>query len=262
MVSTIKKKLWPKLRRRLPALGVLAVTVLLVWLAFGRSFRSLLPLIREGDSDAIVTYLSGEDAVMGMVSVAMLSALQVASVVMPGMAIHIAAGVLYNWWKAFLLCYGGFVSGNMAVFWFVRHLGKKKPYEINLGAIGNRIMDSLKAAPPMFMVGVAFMVPGVPNGIVPYLAAKTGMTQKEYFLSTAAGSWMQILASCMAGSFLIRGNIMFSVIAIFIQWAALAAVIWNREWVMRFFEKSGNADEVFDQKTETADAAFEKNENG
>ena len=228
--------LWPKIRRRLPALGVLLITILLIWGAFGRSFRSLLPLIREGDRDAIVTYLSGEDAVMGMVSVALLSGLQVVSVFMPGMAIHIAAGVLYNWWKAFLLCYGGFVAGNMAVFWFVRHLGKKSPYNINLGTVGNKIMDLLTAAPPMFMVCVAFMIPGVPNGIVPYIAAKSGLTQKQYFVGTAIGSWMQILASCMAGSFLIRGNIMFSVIAICIQWAALAAVIWQRGKLMKWFE--------------------------
>ena len=226
---------WPKLRRRLPALGILFLTVLLIWGAFGRSFRSLLPLIREGDRDAIVTYLSVEDAIEGMVSVALLSALQVASVVMPGMIIHIAAGVLYNWWKAFILCYGGFVGGNVAIFWFARHLGKGSPYNINLGTVGTKILEMLTAAPPMFTVCVAFMIPGVPNGIVPYLAAKSGLTPKQYFIATAVGSWMQILASCMAGSFLIRGNIMFSVIAIFIQWAALAGVLWKREWFMERF---------------------------
>lgn len=229
------KTLWPKVRRRLPALGILLLTVLLIWAAFGKSFRDLLPLIREGDRDAIVTYIAGEDAVMGMVSVALLSAIQVVSVIMPGMAIHIAAGVLYNWWKAFLLCYGGFVGGNMAVFWFVRHLGKKSPYNVSLGGVGAKVMDLLKSAPPMFTVSVAFMIPGVPNGIVPYIAAKSGLTQRQYFIGTAVGSWMQILASCMAGSFLIRGSIMFSVIAICIQWAALAAVIIKRDWLMQWY---------------------------
>ena len=223
---------WPKIRRRLPAMGVLFLTILLIYFAFGRSFRSLLPLIQEGDTDAIVTYLSGEDAIMGMVSVALLSALQVASVFIPGMAIHIAAGVLYNGWKAFFLCYGGFVGGNMAVFYFVRRLGKGSPYNINLGTVGTKIMDLLNAAPPMFMVSTAFMIPGVPNGIVPYVAAKSGLTYRQYFIGTAIGSWMQILASCMAGNFLIRGNIMFSVIAISIQWVALALVIWKRDWIL------------------------------
>lgn len=236
MNMKLVQKWWPRVKRRLPAFGLLLLTILLIYLAFGKSFRSLLPYIREGDRDAIVTYLSGEDAIMGMISVALLSALQVVSVVMPGMAIHIAAGVLYNWWKAFLLCYGGFVGGNMAVFWFVRHLGKKSPYNINLGTVGTKVMDLLTAAPPMFTVIVAFMIPGVPNGIVPYLAAKSGLTQKQYFIGTATGSWMQILASCLAGNFLIRGNIMFSVIAIFVQWAALAAVLWKREILMKKVE--------------------------
>lgn len=238
MIDKIKEFIrvwWPKLRRRLPVLGVLFLTIILIWLAFGRSFRSLLPLIRQGDREAIVTYLSGEDAVMGMVSVAMLSALQVATIVMPGMAIHIAAGVLYNWWKAFLLCYGGFVGGNMAVFWFVRRLGKGSPYNVNLGAVGTKIMDLLTAEPPMFMVCVAFMVPGVPNGIVPYIAAKSGLSKRKYFLATAISSWLQILMSCLAGNFLVRGNIMYSVIAITVQWVVLAIVLWKRAWIMEKF---------------------------
>ena len=229
------KKWWPRIRRRLPALFTLALSVFLIWGAFGKSFRDLLPLVREGDEDAIVTYLSGEDAVMGMVSVVLLSAIQVVSVVIPGMAIHIAAGVLYNWWKAFLLCYGGFVGGNMAVFWFVRHLGKSSPYNVNLGTVGTKIFELLRSAPPMFMVCVAFMIPGVPNGIVPYVAAKSALTQKEYFISTAVGSWMQILAGCIAGNFLIRGNIMYSVLAFCMQWAVLALVLWQREKLMRCF---------------------------
>lgn len=240
MKAFIKK--WKgRIKRRLPALGVLFLTVLLIWLAFGKSFRSLLPLIREGNRDAIVTYLSGEDAVMGMVSVVLLSAIQVVSIIMPCMAIHIAAGVLYNWYKAFFLCFTGFVGGNMAVFWFVRHLGKKTPYNVKLGSVGTKIFEVLSVTPPMFMVSVAFMIPGVPNGIVPYIAAKTRMTQKEYFISTSAGCWMQILASCMAGSFLIRGNIMFSVIAICVQWLILGLVIVQRNWIMDLFRPTAEA---------------------
>ena len=89
----------------------------------------------------------------------------------------------------------------------------------------------------MFTVSVSFMIPGIPNGIVPYLAAKSGLTQKQYFIGVAAGSWMQILASCMAGSFLVRGNIMFSVIAVFVQWMALGFVMWKRGWFMRKIEE-------------------------
>ena len=229
------KKYWPKIRRRLPALGLLIATILLIWGAFGTSFRDLLPLIREGDGDAIVTYLSGEDAVSGMISVMLLSAIQVASIIMPGMAIQIAAGVLYNWWKGFLLCYTGFVAGNMAVFWFVRHLGKSSSYDLDLGKIGTKVLDLLRSEPPMYMVAVAFMVPGIPNGIVPYIAAKTKMDMKMYFIATALGSCLQILLFCVAGDFLIRGNIMVSVLMIILQWVWLALFIWKKDWIQEKF---------------------------
>ena len=34
----IIEKLWPKIRHRLPALGILLLTVLLIWGAFGQPF--------------------------------------------------------------------------------------------------------------------------------------------------------------------------------------------------------------------------------
>ena len=106
--------LWPKIRRRLPALVLLALAFLLIWAAFGESFQKLLPMVRRGDKHGIVTYLSDEDEVGGMICVMILSGVQVASVLLPAIAIHVAAGVLYSWWKAFLLCYTGFLAGTMA----------------------------------------------------------------------------------------------------------------------------------------------------
>ena len=225
---------WEKIRSRLPALIMLLITLFLIWAAFGKSFRSLLPLIRRGDREAIVTYLSGEDEISGMISVLLLSALQLASIIMPGMAIHIAAGALYNWWKAFLLCYTGFIIGNMAVYWFAKNLSKGDPLNLKLGSFGMKVMELLKNTPTMFLVIVVFMIPGIPNGIVPYIAVQRKMKMGRYFIGTAVGSWIQILAACMVGDFLVRGSIMYGVIVFCVQWVVLAAVIWKRDLLMKW----------------------------
>ncbi|MBO5565155.1 MAG: hypothetical protein J5935_06030 [Lachnospiraceae bacterium] len=50
---------------------------------------------------------------------------QVISIVVPGIAVQIAAGIIYAWWKAFFACYIGFVCGHALVFFIVRRIHAK-----------------------------------------------------------------------------------------------------------------------------------------
>ena len=227
--------LWPKIRRRLPALVLLALAFILIWAAFGESFQKLLPMVRRGDKHGIVAYLSDEDEVGGMICVMILSGVQVASVLLPAIAIHVAAGVLYSWWKAFLLCYTGFLAGTMAVFLFVRHMREEgRSIRVNPGNTGRKILEMLSSAPTMLVVIVIYMVPGVPNGIVPYIAVKRNMKPERFFIGTAFGSWLQILCSSVAGNFLIRGSIISGILVIVVQWLVLALMLWKRELLLKW----------------------------
>ena len=232
---TLLRTLWPKIKRRLPALALLAISLILIWAAFGTSFRILLPMVRRGDKHGIVAYLSDEDEVGGMICVMILSGVQVASVLLPAIAIHVAAGVLYSWWKAFLLCYTGFLAGTMAVFLFVRHMREEgRSIRVNPGNTGRKILEMLSSAPTMLVVIVIYMVPGVPNGIVPYIAVKRNMKPERFFIGTAFGSWLQILCSSVAGNFLIRGSIISGILVIVVQWLVLALMLWKRELLLKW----------------------------
>ena len=85
---------WYKLRKKLvPILGVIVVAVL-IWFAFGNKIPGLIPLLKEGDSQKIADYLAQETGIRGVIAVILLQAIQVASIVMPGMAIQVAAAIL------------------------------------------------------------------------------------------------------------------------------------------------------------------------
>ena len=232
---TVIHTFWPKIRRRLPAMALLALMLLLIWTAFGNSFKVLLPMVRRGDKHGIVTYLADEDEIAGMICVMLLSGLQVASIVLPGIAIHVAAGVLYSWWKAFLLCYTGFIIGNMVVFLFARHMREEgRTIQYDPGVTGRRLLEYLRGTPTMLVVIAIYMVPGVPNGIVPYIAAKRKMKPERFFIGTAVGGWLQIMASCVAGNFLIRGSILTGVLVILIQWLVLGLMLWQRDLLLKW----------------------------
>jgi len=91
-------------------------------------------------------------------------------------------------------------------------------------------MEKLNGTKPQFMVVIANMVPAIPNGVIPFIAAKTDITAKEYVTAVAMGSWLQILTSCMAGQFIIQGKWMFTGIAIAFQCLVIVIILLKRDW--------------------------------
>ena len=215
----------------IPILAVIVVAIL-IWIAFGNKIPGLIPLLEEGDGQKIADYLAQETGIKGVIAVILLQAIQVASIVMPGMAIQVAAGLIYGWLEGFFMCYFGFVLSNWLVFLFARRMGSNRLKEVSMGRMSQWLMEVLNGTKPQFMVVIACMVPAVPNGVIPFIAAKTPITTKEYVIAVAMGSWLQILTSCMAGQFIIRGQWMFTGLAIAFQCLVIAVILWKRDWFL------------------------------
>ncbi len=226
-----------KLKEKLVPFLTLVLIAALIWVAFGSKIPGLIPLLREGDGEKIAAYLAQETGIKGMIAVMILQGVQVASVVLPGMAIQVAAGLLYGWPIGTVLCYIGFVVANWLVFAFARRVGSDKLRTVSMGKWSQWFMEKLQSTPPMFMVAIANMVPAIPNGIIPYIAAKTKITTKEYVLSVASVCWIQIMTSCMAGQFIIRGQWLFTAIAIAVQCLVIVLALWQKDWIISTFDK-------------------------
>ena len=223
---------WYKLKEKLiPVLVVIAVAIL-IWFAFGDKIPGLIPLLKEGDSQKIADYLAQETGIKGVIAVILLQAVQIASIVMPGMAIQIAAGLIYGWLEGFLMCYIGFVVSNLLVFLFARKMGSDRIRDVSMGRTAQWLLEKLNGANPKFMVVVANMVPAIPNGIIPYIAARTDITAIDYVKAVAMGSWLQILLSCLAGQFIISGKWLYTVLTVVFQFVVVIIILWKREWFL------------------------------
>ena len=209
---------WYKLRKKLvPILGVIVVAVL-IWFAFGNKIPGLIPLLKEGDSQKIADYLAQETGIRGVIAVILLQAIQVASIVMPGMAIQVAAGLIYGWIEGFLMCYFGFVLSNLCVFLFARRMGSDRIKDVSMSPTSQWLMEKLNGT--------------IPNGIIPYLAARTEITAKEYVGAVAMGSWLQILLACMAGQFIINGQWLYTVLTVVFQCLVIVIILWKKDWFL------------------------------
>ena len=221
-----------KLKKKLVPVLVVIVVAVLVWFAFGDKIPGLIPLLKEGDSQKIADYLSQETGVKGVIAFILLQAVQIASIVMPGMAIQVAAGIIYGWLEGFLMCYIGFVLSNLAVFLLARRMGSDRIRNVSMGKTSQWLMEKLRGTRPKFMVVIANMVPLIPNGIIPYLAAKTDITAADYVKAVAMGSWLQILLSCLAGQFIINGQWLYTVLTVIFQFIVVVIILWKREWFL------------------------------
>ena len=221
---------WYKLKEKLVPILMVIVIAILIWIAFGNKIPGLIPLLKEGDGEKIADYLAQETGIKGVIAVILLQMIQVVSIVLPGMAIQVAAGLIYGWLQGFLMCYFGFVLSNLLIFVFARKMGSGRLREVSMGRTSQWLMEKLNGTKPQFMVVIANMVPAIPNGVIPFIAAKTDITAKEYVTAVAMGSWLQILTSCMAGQFIIQGKWIFTGIAIAFQCLVIVIILLKRDW--------------------------------
>lgn len=210
-------------------LCIIALTAYLIYVFFGDFFAELFTLLETGDQEQIAAYLNGQSQWGGYVALFFCSILQVVSIFMPGMLIQITGALIYGWWKAFLICWIGFTAGNAFVFFFARLFGKSMEIALNMEKKSSWLMNKINSGNPELVIAVACMVPGIPNGIIPYIAARSRITFGEFTKAVFEASSIQILLNCIAGHFLVRGEWVWMVVAIVIQVVLIYFVIKYRD---------------------------------
>ncbi len=211
---------------------ITAVIVLIIFLMFRYLFPGLLPLVRAGDEKGIAAYLNKEGAWKGLACSFLLCILQVMSVVIPCVPIHVATGLIYGLWTAWIVCYLGFIAGNVIVFTAARRLGRHISRLIPLPQKSNWLTQKINSAHPAVVIALACMIPAVPNGIIPYIAARSVLSTRGLAIAVAATSWLQVLTNCACGFFIIRGQIGMAVLVFVLQLLLIGVIAWKREPIL------------------------------
>lgn len=224
-------------------LSGIALTVWLVYRAFGRMLPGLIPVLKSGNEKAIETYLSHAGNWEGVVCVFLLQFLQVVTIIFPGWPIQVAAGIIYGGFRAFVITLLAYWSANMVTFFVIRQMkntmvggnraalekeGRKE--QLAPGKAGavlektrlrfakkhreSTFISRIKNTHPMLAVIMGVLMPGMPNGFIPYVAAGTRLTFKQFAVAIASGCWFPIFMTCMAGHFIIMGDFLISIVMI------------------------------------------------
>jgi len=191
---------------------IMAVVFALIFLTILLVLKQILPgfveVLEEGNGTTIEDYVRGFGTVKGVLIGILLQFMQIVSIVFPGGPIQISMGIIFGTWLGLGVCFVGYVTANCAVFWAARALGEKindwMPIEEEERSSKLNFIRRIKN--PTLMVLITCMMPFMPNGVVPYLAARTDIKFKNFFLAVSIGCAPTLLLLCAAGNKILKGN--------------------------------------------------------
>jgi uncharacterized membrane protein YdjX (TVP38/TMEM64 family) len=201
----------PKQRRGSNALRVFVFVFAFALIAAILLFvlDSILPgflnVLEHGDHAQIEQYIRSFGSFGGALLGFLLQFIQILSVLFPGGPIQIAIGIVFGTFEGFLICFSGYVLANLFVFWSARKLGNRLD-QIFSSNRKNRLRFIAEAQHPGFVVALSCLLPFLPNGLVPYIAARTKISTGRFLISIILGCIPTLFLLCAIGNTLLMGN--------------------------------------------------------
>lgn len=226
-------------RKKLIKILIYAVCFALAGLLFYKTFVPLAPhlweALKSGDESQIEAFLKESGQFKGLFYLFLLQAIQVVSIVLPGAPIEIAGGMAYGFVKSFITCHLSFVLANVIIFAF----GRRVRSDFIDGEKSAKVFDFLSKGDPFVMLILCFMVPVMPNGIIPYAASATRISGVKYALSVFLGSSVQIFMMCAIGRKILTHDYAFMVIIVVLDFVAMFFLYKYRDRINGFVTKFG-----------------------
>ncbi len=183
-----------------------------------------IPLIEEiikntGEESEASNYIE-KYGVEGIPVLVLIQALVVILTVIPAAAIQIIAGLCYGIWLGTLICIVGIVMGNALVFFALREFKNvlapvisKKNYDNEKKKNKLISVDTInKMKHPEYLAFAIYLIPFIPNGILPYIFAQSKITFPKFLLGITAASIPTVLLCSLLGDQLADKNFLTVII--------------------------------------------------
>ena len=218
---------------------IAAIAILIVVLLCRAIFPGLGDLFKDGyDEEKVESFLKHEAGWKGMLALVLLQFIQVISIFIAGAPIQIAGGMIYGFWISFLITHITFVFTNWLVFMVARRHSEQASELINMQSKKlKKVTDWLNSSSPAYMCMLAYMMPGIPNGFVPYVAERTSITPKRFVQAVYLGSFAQIFAACFIGRRILEGDIFWTVAIIVIMILSIVILYRLKNPIIEFLHK-------------------------
>lgn len=193
--------------RVLTLIAAFACILAMILLSLNAILPGFAEIISRGDQHELSEYIRSFGSIGGIALAFLLQFVQIISIFFPGGPIQIAIGIVFGTLVGFIICHVGYVLANIAVFYSVRKLGNRLDQLFSGGSQSNsRFRFLTEAKHPGYVVALCCLIPLLPNGLVPYIAARTKITFWQFLLSVYLGSIPTLLMLNAIGNKLLHGD--------------------------------------------------------
>ena len=201
--------------------------------------------------ERVVTHITDEKAVIadiqsykikGVLILIALQALQIITAIFPAAAIQVLAGLTYGIFYGMFICLAGYVLGNTIIFILVRQFDinffplkanpAKKPHKSKWDFSFLRKADNAAR-----MAFILYLIPGIPNAILPYIFAKTKISLPRYLLIIVLAGAPSILLCSLVGERISDGDIFTAALLFGILVLIALIVFFMRNHIIAFVNK-------------------------
>nr|MCR5303980.1 VTT domain-containing protein [Lachnospiraceae bacterium] len=132
---------------------------------------------------------------------------------------------VYGFVLSFAVTFTSFVIANMIVYFIAKkRIGRLDELVFSSEGKVQKLFEWINNENPAYMVMLAYMMPGMPNGFVPYVASKADVDAKQFFKVLVIGTAPQIFAMCFISGRLVRGDVALSVIVMILMFVMVVVL--------------------------------------
>lgn len=191
----------------------------------------IITIVKNEEYEQIELYLKSFGAV-GVIVAVVIQILQVISVVIPSPLVWVSVGAVYGTFYGLLICAVGMVLGNGLVFFIARkfHLSRSEK-----GQKSFKFLSGIKNED--LMIFLMYIIPGMPNGIVPYICAGTKIPLKKFLTIVGVSCVPSILFSTCIGDMALQGNHEIALVILGLALILTIVLILCRKKIAAYFQK-------------------------
>ena len=172
--NIFKKRITSKTKLKIIAVVavILLIAIYVIWdLLNNGPLTSFL-----NNKDAIISWVEGH-GFLGPLAFIFLQVLQIVLAPIPGQIVGGVGGFLFSWWGVLWTCIGTAIGGFI-VFWLSRKFGRPLVEKIVKKDSLDKF-DFIFSNNTSFILFVIFLIPGLPDDIICYLAGLTKISLKK-----------------------------------------------------------------------------------
>ena len=207
----MKKRKVSKTKIIVAAIGVLLLAAIFLFLLLGDNFRIFKEFFRKGITQEEIRQIAQEFGWRGIISIGLLSMLQVVMMFLPAEPVQVVAGISYGLGYGMLICLAGVFVGNTIIYVAYKIFGTRMSEyysrKIDIDWSSAKTVWSIS-----LVVLLLYVMPAIPYGMICFFAASTGLKYHRYIILTVFGSAPSILIGVALGHLAITASIIWAAV--------------------------------------------------